>query len=492
MSLNRHTYFPGLPPHLVNRFYFDPSLGKYGGLVFEGSFEDDSVGSKYLLLNVLGTSDLETLIGLAATDDALKSAWASALTDQLTTDLQRFVEAPGKPGTYTPDLTTVVTKKAIEPAEVSEQNIAVDSYALTAVGPGSGYVTLISGNGLAFTPTEDPISIEILRVDRALAQGEVKIIQSSNPLSETLTLQQSLDFAGHASQFEFDWRIAPPVDGDHPPVYTLTRSDLLNSGSTWNHLQFPLPGEGISALPAVGQSPSPRIVADVSRSVVPVPTVPFTTVATNQNGQFIFSLGSTQSHRLIPKNLVQIDYGDGSVLTGTVDPTTVSTNIVVNLDTGQNLPMNPLSPMTLAEGVTANQPQAIVYIDFMSPPSTNFADLWLSFNLDENLGAAAYLDGQPVARIHSGSGDTLESSAPGDLTPLPHVFALPASTLFSGAAQSSGAVAHRLAVQLYSSAVPGGRLAFDAKLEAHTPTDLVLVDSSPWLPLEVVRHPDGV
>ena len=52
------SFFPNLPPHLAERFFFDPARSAKGNLVFNGQFKDELFGEKYLLLNVLGASDL--------------------------------------------------------------------------------------------------------------------------------------------------------------------------------------------------------------------------------------------------------------------------------------------------------------------------------------------------------------------------------------------------------------------------------------------------
>src|SRR5690606_39084451 len=97
-------------------------------------------------------------------------------------------------------------------------NTAVDSYALSASGPGVGYVTIMAGGGAAFTPAAEPVSMHIIRVEPVQHSGELKVVQATNPLSEQVTLQHSPDLAGRYQEYEYDWRIAAPVGGFPPPV----------------------------------------------------------------------------------------------------------------------------------------------------------------------------------------------------------------------------------------------------------------------------------
>lgn len=115
--------------------------------------------------------------------------------------------------------------------EASHPDVAVDSYALTADG-GEGWVTLMMGNGQAFTPKAEPVSMYVIRVSKPLGSGEIKVVASSNPLSESLTLQSSLDLAGKPEQYEFEWRTLPPVDGLPPAIYSFQRQLAMGDG-TW-------------------------------------------------------------------------------------------------------------------------------------------------------------------------------------------------------------------------------------------------------------------
>src|SRR6185436_12704521 len=171
--------------------------------------------------------------------------------DGLATVMEYFVENPAQPGTYIP--TAPVAVGGSELARVSNDDVAVDSYALTATGPGVGFLSLIAGNGRAFTPEGDPISVQIIKVVNTLYRGEVNIVESSNPLNEKLTLQQVIDLAGQSQDYSFQWKIASPVDGLPPAVYQNTPRLLLSDG-TWTHLRFPLETDSAADVTAAAAS----------------------------------------------------------------------------------------------------------------------------------------------------------------------------------------------------------------------------------------------
>jgi len=435
------TYFPNLPPHLVNRVYLDPNLGTVGSLILVGEFHDEAFGDDYLLLNVLNEKDIADMKALCLATDTDRGKW-NTLVDDLAVTMHTYVESAEKQGTfviaqdpdtaktakiwtwiagrswnltsqtvpsasalrtgatlkttddvniaiqwiedhrsdlkdwkvkvaaaataegelktlksnfstydipqapsrpttrygkaalassYTSAVSAYNTKKAeydrrvavsaafnawimstdrqwsttgktltktnfvavnfpsvndtladkdrawkfvdsnrkalerwdagrITPtalaaiaaaikkdfedaedaastdvevdalAEVPNNNTPVDSFALAADGGGEGWVVLMAGNSTTLTPEDEPVSIHILRVSNPLGRGELKVIQPSNPLSEKLTLQHSLDFAANPDAYEFEWRTLPPVDGLPPTVYTFVSQTVLNDG----------------------------------------------------------------------------------------------------------------------------------------------------------------------------------------------------------------------------------------------------------------------
>ncbi len=204
-SYHGKTYFQGLPPSLQQRIYLDPMRGSKGSLVFIGQFHDQVIGDDYLDLNLLTTAE-ETLVkDLVPTESLDKSSWDAAIS-LLTTLVQTFKLDPAKFGTYIVDSTKDVSVDDKSLAVISSAETAVDSYAVTATGQGAGYVTMVFGNGKAFTPAGDPVQVQVFKVNHQLYPGDLKIIMSSNPLDEQVTLRHSADFAGKPDDYEFDWR----------------------------------------------------------------------------------------------------------------------------------------------------------------------------------------------------------------------------------------------------------------------------------------------
>jgi len=240
-------YFPNLVPHLASRVFYDPNRGANGSLVLEGGFVEEVLGESYLLLNVLRDSDLDAVKALCPAGDNDKSKW-DALVNALATSVETFYENPQVPGTYIPNPSLTYSVAVGDLAAVGSANTAVDSYAVSATGPSGGYVTLVESSGTAFTQPGDPVSMHIFKVGGAnLYVGEVKVIPAANPLSELITFQHTADLAGRFSEFEYEWKIAQPVDG-LPPVadVDMTRYQALASG-----LDLPrrvIGGAGIQAL----------------------------------------------------------------------------------------------------------------------------------------------------------------------------------------------------------------------------------------------------
>ena len=202
-------FFPNLPPNLVNRVFFDPNTTN---LVLQGQFINDIVGDKYLFLNVLRDADLAAVKNLCSTNDPQSVQWNS-LVDNLSTPVYTFHEDPQIPGSYVLNPDSTATRGVGELVAITNSDSQVDSYALGATGPGIGYVSYVVGDGRNPIHAGEPVSVCLLRVSPSLYQGEVKVVLDPNPLSETVSYQHTADLAGRAGDYQYDWRMLPPVDG---------------------------------------------------------------------------------------------------------------------------------------------------------------------------------------------------------------------------------------------------------------------------------------
>jgi hypothetical protein len=504
------TYFPRLSPHLAERFYFDPNDSKNGSLVFLGEFKNEALGESYLQPNFLSQKDIEALKELCSDDDESKAFWDQAIDDSgsggLTLQLETFYPNPAKPGTFTSTIEVgglpvhqAVEVHAGDLAQVTHSDTAVDSYALTATGPGTGYISIIAGQGMAFTPPEEPVSIKIIKVVDTLYRGEVKVILSSNPLAEKVTMQQVVDLAGKVENYDFEWWIAAPTDGAPPAVYGNTTTNLLFSGSPdpWHHLHHPLASDTPASLgPAGFPNDSRRFATDVSSLVVPVRDVPFTEV-TAAAPNLRFKVTAQSAQRLAQGNPLVVRDQGGTEIPAVVSLVELDSNattafLTVNPADSSTLPI-PSNVFMLYERGQADQPQSLLYRDFEVPSDATFSRFFLSLGLDDALGAKVYLDGELVVTANLGEDDTSTTSAPSGFSPapLPKVYTL-GPHLFAGGTTANGVTTHRIAVELFSNAGPDTGLRFNSQLDAYQSADLVDIPGSKWLKLDPSKYPDKV
>lgn len=230
------TYFQLAPPHLQQRFYLNPLLGDIGGLELIGEFVNSIAGEKYLNLNTLSPADVAALKGLVLSTDNDKSKWDSAI-DALNTRVETFREDSTRPGTYIVASGVDVGGRFLP--EISSSDTAVDSYALSATGQGSGYVTLLFSDGKAFTPPGNGVDMQVIKVVEDLYKGDLKKILPANPLDEQVTLRHSGDFAAHPENYDFEWYYYPSQGGGAPPTYLYSTARVLGGAgspatNTWN------------------------------------------------------------------------------------------------------------------------------------------------------------------------------------------------------------------------------------------------------------------
>lgn len=233
------TYFQNLPPHLQQRFYLDPLRGAKGTLVLTGVFHDELAGEDYLDLNVLSAADEKALKDLVPDEAADDGKWDKAINGLMTT-VETFKESPALAGSYIRDTTTTAGKN--QTAAIFNPDTAVDSYALTATGQGTGFVTLVFGNGKAFTPEGDPVQVKVIKIANQLYVGDLKALLSSNPLSEQVTLRHSGDFAGKPEDYEFEWKWATgeaSAPATYSTVMTKRLGDPQASTQNWRVVRDP-------------------------------------------------------------------------------------------------------------------------------------------------------------------------------------------------------------------------------------------------------------
>jgi len=223
-------YFPNLPPNLISRVWFDPNGSK---LVFSGQFVADPVAGNYVMLNVLRGDDLTAVNGLCSTSDANYGAWTNAVANLSANEYTFFMD-PAVPGSYVQDPDATVTHYAGDLLVVTNSDTAVDSYALSATGPGQGYVTYVIANGHNPKYAGDPVSLAITRVAPPLFPGSLVVVNTANasPFSQLITFQHTADLAGNTADYTYDWRITPAAA--QPP--------LPNTETNWTQLSQVNPG----------------------------------------------------------------------------------------------------------------------------------------------------------------------------------------------------------------------------------------------------------
>ena len=497
------TYFPNLPPHLVKRFFYDPNRGENGALVFKGEFVDEVVGEDYLLLNVAGVNDLAALKNLCLdSDDSKKqmekNKWNAAIeqVDEtgkviggLKATLELFEHNDSNPGNYHASDESDQEIYINSPVEVISGDQAVDSYALTAHGSGVGYVTLIAGNGLAFTPADEPVSLHVIKVVPELHPGEIKAIVADNPLSEKMTMQQVVDFAGKPDKFDFEWRISPPDDGKAPQIYEMTSTQLLADG-TWKHVAFPFPTDfntdGKVKNDAYFGS---RARNEVTTQVKAVSEIEYTKVVEKIGfpKQLQFESDQINNNRLTKGVKIRVQLRDGTEIDGTVESVgTDSFSLSFS-----NRPA-PLDVEGVFESIQDGEPQSIVYREFKRPKSSVYLEFCLSMNINDHLGAEVYIDGSQVVRANLDTGNTESGTPPGSIqNALRYSWILPATQL-SGGVDSGDTKTHRVVVKLYSNALPGVPQDFNLRLHGVAIEDLVANSGAQWKELDPNKYLDGV
>ena len=478
-SYQGKTYFQTLPPSLASRFYLDPLRGPKGTLVFKGVFHDEVAGDDYFDLNVLSPAEVTSLNDLVPSTDADKAAWDAAIAG-LTTKVETFVENPSKLGTYIASSPTSVGNNTL--ATVSNPDTAVDSYALTAQGKGAGYVTLVFGNGNAFTPEGDPVQVQVIKVASRLYTGDLKVIQSSNPLDEQTSLRHSADFAGNPADYEFDWRYTSGWPSQ-PPVYHSYLTTKLGSGATWQVYADPgaaLPtadqyhalaaGRTVTLPFSLNLRPAAKAVNTLTPTSIGATTI--TGTAPNIVSSTAVNLSSTST--IEPGMVVT---GDGLSASATVLSVVSSTQFTLSHAPTSLAQLTFVTSTYSDAEAAAGFPGAVLKstagVDFASGVP---ADIIFSSSLSENDGFVLYVNGvaalaynvanSPLALTNAGTG--LSASGLGEQ------FNLDSSYFKQGA--------NAIEVALFTSNDPNGSSSVHFKLEAAVETDLVTSGADWQLP----------
>ncbi len=307
-------YFQRLGPDLQERIWFDPlrapdATKKAGTLVLIGEFKDEIAGEDYLHLNVLTTQQIADLKGLCTEGAPVKTNWDASI-DAMRTRVETFAEDPAKRGAY--KVESFVNAGEDEPARITNPDTAVDSYALTATGEGAGWVTMVFGNGKAFTPEGDPVQVKIFKVAPTLYTGELKALYSKNPLDEKVTLRHTGDFAARPQDYEFEWKWAPGT-ATAPATYTTSWSQRLGGpNNLWTVVRnpagaLPTPTEYTDATAAGAVLTFPRTIVIRDAAFKPAGETPGLVVKTTATTPLDFTSSGVPGEIVFSASLGELD-----------------------------------------------------------------------------------------------------------------------------------------------------------------------------------------
>ena len=224
-SYQGKTYFQGLPAHLQTRLYYNPLRGDKGSLVLIGEFHDEIAGEDYLDLNLLTVAEEQAIKDLMPDGATGEAGWDKAI-DELKTRVNTYKSDPAQFGSYIVE--SFDTFYGDELAVINSPETAQDSYAVTATGQGTGYVTMVFGNSINTErqPEGDPVVVQVFKIADQLYVGDLKVVTSSNPLDEQVTLRHSGDFAGRPQDYDFEWRWATG-EASAPATYATVMTNRI-------------------------------------------------------------------------------------------------------------------------------------------------------------------------------------------------------------------------------------------------------------------------
>ena len=207
-------YFSDLAPDLQSRVYYNPNAAASENLCVKGLYRTPLGSDDYLLLNMLSAEEQQALLALSSNE-----VWQVAVQALPTNVLL-----------------------------ITDEEETFDSLALSsAIGSGSGYVTLGFNNSTNHCAAGDPVSLSIIKVVPELYVGTLNLNYPANPLNEKTSLRYSADLAGLTTDYEFQWRYKGQTGSGVPAVpYSETDPDwivLTNSG-----FGYTIEGPGLKAM----------------------------------------------------------------------------------------------------------------------------------------------------------------------------------------------------------------------------------------------------
>ncbi|HTI69173.1 MAG TPA: LamG-like jellyroll fold domain-containing protein [Candidatus Limnocylindria bacterium] len=198
------TYFTQLPPHLRDRVYWDPIALT---LTLTGEIVRPVTDFPYVLPAWLGAT-----AGSTNTDFYALSSLSSAASWQTAVGALR--------------------RSAII---ISNAEMPFTALVMTPSGFAGGHVTLGMNTRQALNNTGDPVSLYPIFVDTTvLFTGRIIVMYSDNKFDQYTTLRHSGDFGGDPSQYQFEWRVSDPMNGQAP----------TSDPSTW--IQYFPPTAGVN------------------------------------------------------------------------------------------------------------------------------------------------------------------------------------------------------------------------------------------------------
>ena len=173
------------------------------------------------------------------------------------------------------------------------------------------------------------------------------------------------------------------------------------------------------------------------------------------------------------------------ILTDNSDSTTASVRLI-------NAATFAFAPEALEETSVSGEPVSIVYRQFDTLVTTDYSTLYISLDLDSDIGARVFLNGEHIINanmaIFGGFANTPTAGAPADFLPLSRVYQIGPDFIELGS-NTAGTLTHTVAVELFSEVDAGTTQSFNLKVEAFERIDLT---GPNWLALSSDKFPDGV